>query len=131
MDLEALDAETRAAMQGEHPQRELVKRYSALGLILRHEPTANYLQQVLATIAPLPDLEAISAPTLVLESSGVDFMDRSLSRAELARLPGLQLMEIDATHWPLTERPEEVRRAIESWIERVDSTVSPAFEHFS
>jgi len=122
MDLEALDAETRAAMQGEHPQRELVQRYSALGPILEHMPIANYLQQVLATIAPLPQLELITAPALVLESTGVDFMDRARSRAELARLPRLQLIEIDATHWPLTERPDEVRRAIESWVERLEST---------
>jgi pimeloyl-ACP methyl ester carboxylesterase len=120
MDLEALDADTRAAMDGEHPQQELVQRYSALGLILRHEPTANYLQQVVATIAPLPELEAITAPTLVLESTGVDFMDRARSRAELGRLPRLQLLKIDATHWPLTERPDEVRQAIESWVERLE-----------
>jgi esterase len=119
MDLEALDAETRAAMQGEHPQRELVQRYSALGPILQHMPIANYLQQVLATIAPLPQLELITAPALVLESTGVDFMDRARSRAELARLPNLQLVEIDATHWPLTERPDEVRQAIESWVARL------------
>ena len=120
MDLEALDAETRAAMQGEHPQRELVERYSALGLILEYMPTANYLQQIMATVAPLPRLEAITAPTLVLESAGVDFMDRERSRAELARLPHLELIGIDATHWPLTERPDEVRRAIEDWVGRLE-----------
>ncbi|MDX1381544.1 MAG: alpha/beta hydrolase [Xanthomonadales bacterium] len=119
MDLEALDAETRAAMQGDHPQRELVRRYSALGRILAYMPTANYLQQLVATAAPLPGLEAVTAPTLVLESAGVDFMDRSRFRAALARLPELELIGIEATHWPLTERPDEVRRAIESWIERL------------
>jgi pimeloyl-ACP methyl ester carboxylesterase len=122
MDLEALDAETRAAMQGEHPQQELVQRYSALAPILQHMPIANYLQQVLATIAPLPQLELITAPALVLESTGVDFMDRACSRAELARLPNLQLIEIDATHWPLTERPDEVRQAIEYWVEGLERT---------
>jgi esterase len=95
----------------------LVRRYSALGLILKHMPTANYLQQLAATAAPLPELETITAPTLVLESTGVDFMDRARSRAVLARLPQLQLVEIHATHWPLTERPDEVRRAIEAWVE--------------
>jgi pimeloyl-ACP methyl ester carboxylesterase len=44
-------------------------------------------------------------------------MDRARSRAVLARLPQLQLVEIHATHWPLTERPDEVRRAIEAWVE--------------
>jgi pimeloyl-ACP methyl ester carboxylesterase len=125
MDLEALDAETREAMQGDHPQAELVRRYSALGLILEYMPLANYLQQLLATSSPLPRLESITAPTLVLESAGVGFMDRDRSRAELARLPGLELTGIDATHWPLTERPDEVRQAIEAWINRIDGE-SPA-----
>jgi pimeloyl-ACP methyl ester carboxylesterase len=122
MDLEALDAETREAMRGDHPQEELVRRYSALGNILEHMPLTNYLQQLVATISPLPELEAITAPTLVLESTGVQFMDRARSRAELARLPGLELTGIDATHWPLTERPDDVRQAIEAWINRIDGT---------
>jgi pimeloyl-ACP methyl ester carboxylesterase len=122
MDLEELDAETRNAMQGEHPQEELVRRYSALGRILKYMPTANYLQQLVATVSPLPDLATITVPTLVLESTGVEFMDRSKSRAALARLPRLELIEIDATHWPLTERPDDVRQAIERWIERLDGS---------
>jgi pimeloyl-ACP methyl ester carboxylesterase len=125
MDLEALDAQTRKAMEGDEVPDELVRRYSALGLILKHMPTANYLQQLVATAAPLPELEAIAAPTLVLESTGVDFMDRPRSRAALARLPELELVEIDATHWPLTERPDEVRRAVEAWVGDLDA----ALEH--
>jgi pimeloyl-ACP methyl ester carboxylesterase len=115
MDLEDLDRKTRADMRGDHPQEELVRRYSALGLILKYMPTANYVQQIMATAARLPRLEEITAPTLVLESAGVDFMDRARSRAELSRLPNMRLVEIDATHWPLTERPDEVREAIETW----------------
>lgn len=119
MDLEALDAETRKAMQGGHPRDVLVQSYSAMGLILEHMPIANYLQQLVASISPLPELERINVPTLVLESTGADIMDRARSRAELTRLQSVELVKIEATHWPLTERPEEVRRAIENWIERL------------
>ena len=123
MDLEVLDAKTRADMRGEHPQEELVRRYSALGLILKYTPTANYVQQIMATAARLPGLEKITAPTLVLESAGVDFMDRTRSRAELARIPSMGLVEIDATHWPLTERPDDVRQTIETWALNLDLEV--------
>lgn len=123
MNLEDLDTRTRADMQGDHPQEELVRRYSALGLILKYMPTANYVQQIMATAAQLPTLEEITAPTLVLESAGVDFMDRTRSRAEFARLPNRVLVEIDATHWPLTERPADVRKAIEAWALQLDSEV--------
>lgn len=125
MDLEALDAETRAAMQGDHPQAELVQRYSALDHIFRHMPVANYLQQIVATGSPLPRLEAVVAPTLVLESTGVDLMDRPRARAELKRLPNAEFVDIDATHWPLTECPDDVRRAIENWVERLESAGLP------
>jgi pimeloyl-ACP methyl ester carboxylesterase len=121
MDLEALDEETRKAMRGDQLPEELVRRYSAPGLILKHIPTVNYLQQLVATAAPLPEPEAIAVPTLVLESTGVDFMDRAKSRAAIAGLPGLELVEIEATHWPLTERPDEVRRAVEVWVEGLES----------
>ena len=120
MDLEALDAETREAMRGDHPQEFLVRRYTGTGLILEYMPIANYLQQLVASISPLPELERITVPTLVLESTGVEVMDRDLSRVELARLPALERAEINATHWPLTERPDEVRRAVESWVERLE-----------
>lgn len=122
-DLRSLDEATRAAMQGEHPQEELVRRYSSLRPILRHMPIANYLQQLVATAAPLPPLENIVVPVLVLESAGVDFADRETTRAELARLRQLERQSIDATHWPITERPDDVRRAIEEWIERLDAAL--------
>ena len=60
-----------------------------------------------------------NVPTLVLESTGAYFMDRARSRAELTHLQSVELVKTEATHWPLTERPEEVRRAIENWIERL------------
>ena len=31
-----------------------------------------------------------------------------------------ELVGIDATHWPLTECPDAVRRAIEDWVTRLD-----------
>lgn len=120
MDLEKLDAETREIMRGGHSREALVQRYSAMGLIREHMPIANYLQQLVASISPLPKLECIAVPTLVLESTGVDFMDRARSSAQFARLQASELVEIDATHWPLTERPDEVRRAIENWIGRLE-----------
>lgn len=120
MDLEKLDAETREIMRGGHPREALVQRYSAMGLIREHMPIANYLQQLVASISPLPELECIAVPTLVLESTGAELMDRARSSAQFARLQALELVEIDATHWPLTERPDEVRRAIENWIERLE-----------
>lgn len=115
-DLRQLDESTRTALRGGESHHEIARRYSALGPILRHMPLANYLQQLVATVAATPALERIEAPTLVLLSSGITFADPAVNHEEIERFPRATTVAIDANHWPLTERPEEVRQAIERWL---------------
>lgn len=116
-DLRELDEETRRALQGPDPREVIAKRYSSLGLILRHMPTANYLRQLLATVAPLPSLTDIRCPVLVLLSGGITFADLAVNREEIAALRNARTVILPANHWPLTETPDEVRGAIEEWLE--------------
>ncbi|MDX1645357.1 MAG: alpha/beta hydrolase [Thermoanaerobaculia bacterium] len=126
-DLRELDRETRRALEEAESFDEIARRYGALGPILRHMPTANYLRQLVTTVAPLPPLEAITAPVLVLLSAGITFADLQTNRAEAARFPDHEVVEIAANHWPLTETPDEVRREIERWIgERFEVPASDA-----
>jgi pimeloyl-ACP methyl ester carboxylesterase len=115
-DLRELDEETRAALRGGSSYQEIAKRYSSLRLILAHMPTANYLQQLIETVAPLPPLVEIRCPVLVLLSTGITFADAAINRAEIGKFPRADLVEIDANHWPLTEKPDDVRQAIEAWV---------------
>lgn len=115
-DLRRLDQSTRAALRSGESHREIARRYSALGPILRHMPVSNYLQQLQATVAALPPLEEIEIPVLVLLSSGITFADPSVNRAQIERFPRASTVTIDANHWPLTERPDAVREAIDSWV---------------
>jgi pimeloyl-ACP methyl ester carboxylesterase len=117
-DIRALDEETREALRGEGSFEEIARRYKKLGPILAHMPSANYLSQVLATIAPLPPLEGIEVPVLAVQSTGVTFADAEVNRAEIRRLPHVEVTTVSANHWPLTEAPEETRRVIESWVGR-------------
>jgi len=117
-DLRELDQETRAALGEGQSADEIAKRYSALGPILRFEPTANYLQQLVATTADLPDLTQITVPVQVLLSKGITFADPQINRRELGRFPDVHFTDIDANHWPLTESPDQVREAIEEWVDR-------------
>ncbi len=121
-DLRELDERTRAALRAGESHAEIARRYSALGPILRHMPVANYLQQLRATAVEPPPLERIEAPVLVLASSGITFASPAVNREEIERFPQATTVAIDANHWPLTERPHDVRRAIERWIasERLD-----------
>ena len=61
-------------------------------------------------------LDRIKAPTLLLLSTGATFADPHLSRALLRQNASVAVRMIDCQHWPLTERPEEVRQAIDEWI---------------
>ncbi len=124
-DIRELDERTREDLAGDASFETIARKYSALGPILRHMPTANYLRQVLATIGPLPPLEAISAPALVLLSAGVTFADPQVTRREIGRLPQVGIRTLQANHWPLTETPDETRQAIERWIDRRWQVVTP------
>lgn len=116
-DLRELDEETRRALAGPSAREIIARRYSSLRLILRHMPTANYLRQLLATVAPLPPLAEVRCPVLVLLSGGITFADLAVNREEIAALPAACTVILSANHWPLTETPDEVREAIEEWLE--------------
>lgn len=116
-DIRALDEETREALRGEGSFEEIARRYKKLGPILAHMPSANYLHQILATVAPLPPLEGIEVPVLAIQSTGVTFADGEVNRAEIDRFPSVDVVTVSANHWPLTEAPDETRLAIEAWVE--------------
>ena len=66
-------------------------------------------------VRSLPALSGIKVPVLILLSRGVTYTDPDRSREIMTRIPDVKIVPIDAYHWPLTERPAEVREAIESW----------------
>jgi pimeloyl-ACP methyl ester carboxylesterase len=52
---------------------------------------------------------------LFVLSKGVTFTRPDIARAAIARAPRARTVIIDCFHWPLTERPDDVRRALEEW----------------
>jgi pimeloyl-ACP methyl ester carboxylesterase len=117
-DLRELDRETREAIRGADSFEAIEKEYRALGPILRYMPTANYLRQVLETVRPLPPLNKIDAPVLVLLSGGTTIASIEQNRRECAAFRDSEVIVLDANHWPLTETPEAVREAIDTWVAR-------------
>lgn len=117
LDLRALDEKARAALRSQRDTEAFVRRYSSTRADLRSFRTAHYLQELVEMFRPLPAPETIAVPTLVLLSAGGTFADPAESAAIVRRFPDARLVTIDCQHWPLTERPDEVREAIESWCE--------------
>jgi pimeloyl-ACP methyl ester carboxylesterase len=114
-DLRQLDEQVREQLLGAGKEADFVKRYTSPRADLRYFPTVHYVQELVEITRPVPALAQLHAPALALISQAVTFTDTGRTRAALARCPRLQAEMLSAYHWPLTEKPVEVRRSIETW----------------
>ncbi|MFN0302374.1 MAG: alpha/beta fold hydrolase, partial [Burkholderiales bacterium] len=79
--------------------------------------TAHYLQDVAELFRIVQVNGAIEAPVLLVLSSGATFAAPARTREIVAQWATPSVVTIQAEHWPLTEKPDEVRQAIEAWVE--------------
>ena len=112
----ALDQRTRATLQST-PGLTISDLYTNPLADLTYIPLANYLQDVLAVVQPVPELETIDQPVLALMSRGSSLSDRHRNEAQVRRMPNASIKIVDCDHWPLTEQPEIVRELIDAWCE--------------
>jgi len=115
-DLYALDEKTRATLRST-PGMKIADLYINPLADLSYIPLANYLQDLLAVVQPVPELEAINQPVLALMSRGSSLSDRHRNEAQVRRMPNAAIKIVDCDHWPLTEQPESVREIIDEWCE--------------
>jgi pimeloyl-ACP methyl ester carboxylesterase len=120
LDLHALDLKAREALATNDPValEKFVSQYSSARADLKHIPHANYLQDGVEMFRPLPSLSLIACPVLAIRSSAAEHQDDAAAEARLRQMPRVEIQPIDCHHWPLTERPTEVRETIENWIEK-------------
>lgn len=120
LDLEQLDRSSRMALDNPAERAAFVRRYSSAREDLRHIPHANYLQDLVEMFRPLPPLDGITAPVLVLRSTIAGFQLEDEVERRLRQFRQLRVERIDCHHWPVTERPTEVRHLIEDWIHSIE-----------
>jgi pimeloyl-ACP methyl ester carboxylesterase len=118
-DLRQLDEQVREHLLDAGKAADFVKRYTSPRADLRYFPTAHYVKELVEITRPVPGLQELRVPMLALISQAVTFTDTEKTQAALARCPQLQIEMLTAYHWPLTEKPLEVRQAIESWCKKV------------
>lgn len=118
INLPELDREFRARLQEPGGEEALKKRYASALHDFKIMPSANFLQDLIEVIRPLP-LREIRAPFLALLSTGRTFADPILTRAVLERLPHGTIQTLDSKHWIPTEQPQAMRQAIEAWCEKI------------
>ncbi len=115
-DLHALDQRTRATLRA-NPQMKIADLYMNPLADLSYIPLANYLQDLLAVVRPVPKLETITQPVLVLMSGGSSLSDRQRNELQIKRMPNASIQMVDCDHWPLTEQPDTVRDKIDHWCQ--------------
>ena len=117
-DLYALDEATRETLRA-NPEMKIADLYMNPFADLSYIPLANYLQDLLATVQPLPRLEEINQPVLVLMSGGSSLSDRQRNERQIQRMPDATIQIVDCDHWPLTEQPATVRVMIDNWCQKL------------
>jgi pimeloyl-ACP methyl ester carboxylesterase len=117
LDLHELDQEARRALGSPAAEADFIQRYSSTRADLRHVPVAVYLQDLVELFSAPPAPESIRCPVLALLSRGGTFAEFGETAQIARRFPNVHEVEIDCHHWPLTERPDDVRRAVESWCD--------------
>lgn len=125
LDLRELDRLARQALRSAEAEAAFVRRYSSARADLRSARTATYLQDLAEMFRAPPEPATLSMPVLALLSDGATFADPLVMRRMLERMPTATIATIACHHWPLTERPAQVRAAIERWVEALASAVAP------
>ncbi len=108
-DLRALDEQVRAELLNAGDTSAFVRRYSSPTIDMQFFPVSHYVQEIIEMLRP---------PLLVLLSRAITYTDPVITARLIASAPDVECKTIDAYHWPLTERPVQVREAIEQWIAR-------------
>ena len=114
-DLRELDRKARLALQARQDEVAFIRQYSSTWSDLRHVPLAVYLQDLVELFRSTPLPQTLGIPVLVLLSTAGTFADPERTVALLGNSPTVQVHLIQCHHWPLTERPDEVRDIIEDW----------------
>ncbi len=117
LDLRALDEEARTALRDTASTEAFVRRYSSPFEDMKHLRTAHYLQDLAELFRTVQVSGAIEAPVLLVLSSGATFAAPARTREIVAQWSTPTVVTIQAEHWPLTEKPREIREAIEEWVE--------------
>ncbi len=127
MDLRALDEEARVALRDSGRTAAFVRRYSSPFADLKSLRSATYLADLVELFRTVPVQRTIAAPVLLVLSTGGTFSDPDRVRALVGKWSNPTVVTITAEHWPLTEKPVEIREAIERWIEDLPEGLRSGF----
>lgn len=111
------DQRARAMLaKGGDALEAFIKEYSSPWRDLGHIHLAPYMRDLLETGRPSPDIRGLGLPVLVFGSRSGTFTDPAKMARWVEGMPGGAYETVPCVHWPLTECPDEVSRAIADWL---------------
>ena len=113
-DLNVLDRVTRKKI-ADDDSTDLASLYHSPSADRLFIPIPNYVRDMCEVLRPLPPLTQIDMPALTILAKDPSLSDASKNEMVMRTLPNNTITIIDADHWPLTEKPNETREAIEQW----------------
>lgn len=117
-DLRAMDAGAREKIaRGGKELEEFIEQYSSAKADLQYIHSATYLRDLQEVGRATPEAALFTFPTLVIGSSAGTFTDAGKMQAWCERLPNARMRVVQCAHWPMTECPQDVSRAIEEWVD--------------
>lgn len=121
-DLRAEDERARTLLAAHGDVEAFVREYSSTRADLRYMYLDHYLQALLELLRPGPAPESQVCPVLVLLSEAGTFAEPAAVERWAEGFARAHCERIACEHWPLTERPDEVRAALEAWIGRLGAS---------
>lgn len=115
LDLRELDREARILIEEAGTPEILTKRYASPVKDMKYISVSAYMQSVRELLRPLPPLDEVKVPKLFIFSSGRLFKESEDIEKICGSLENCELVKIDSYHWLATEKPVELREAIERW----------------
>lgn len=117
-DLWKLDIETRAKLEKAGGLNNITEQYGSPWPDLVQFPVSNYLKEIIETLRPVPGIDSIKIPMLALLAKAPTYTKPEVTSKILAGIKQCETVDIHAYHWPLTEKADETREAIERWCSK-------------
>ena len=114
-DLRQLDRKTRIEIEKTGNMEEFVDKYGSPWPDLKQFPVSNYLKEIIESLKPVPGFKSVKIPVLALLAKVPTYTNPELTSKFLSEIDQCEIVDIHAYHWPLTEKPDETREAIEAW----------------
>ncbi|GJL75993.1 MAG: hypothetical protein NMNS02_20990 [Nitrosomonas sp.] len=113
VDLKELDSPVHHAAPEDKEQA--LSNHGSVWHDLKTTPAAQYINNFIATIRPLP-IAAIACPCLIIQSSGNSMTDAVKTKALFGTSLLMEFFELESRHWIPATHPDRLCELVDEWV---------------